>query len=109
MAACTTVGTHLPLNLLLAAVPLAPTFAGAAGPLVARSALSQMDAQPARPTWRPWWNRPSAPPLSSGRPFVRRGERGGRSWVALLRGGGLKSPYDLLLWTSFRNVPLADA
>ncbi len=35
--------THLPSNLLLAAIPLAPTFPVAAALLVARSALSQMD------------------------------------------------------------------
>ncbi|MHB8313351.1 MAG: MFS transporter, partial [Candidatus Dormibacteria bacterium] len=39
----TMVASHLPSNLLLAAVPLAPTFLGAAALLVARSTLSQMD------------------------------------------------------------------
>ncbi len=39
----TMVFTHLPSNLLLCAVPLMPTFAAAAGVLLARFALSQMD------------------------------------------------------------------
>jgi MFS family permease len=39
----TMVGTHLPSNLLLAAVAFAPTFGGAAVLLLARTTLSQMD------------------------------------------------------------------
>jgi MFS family permease len=39
----TMVGTHLPSNLLLASVAFAPTFAAAAGLLLARTTLSQMD------------------------------------------------------------------
>jgi MFS family permease len=39
----TMVGTHLPSNLLLAAVACAPTFGGAAVLLLARTTLSQMD------------------------------------------------------------------
>jgi len=39
----TMVGTHLPSNLLLAAVAFAPTFGAAAGLLLARTTLSQMD------------------------------------------------------------------
>jgi MFS family permease len=39
----TMVGTHLPSNLLLAAVAFAPGFAAAAGLLLARTTLSQMD------------------------------------------------------------------
>ncbi len=43
----TMVGTHLPSNVLLASVAFAPTFAVAAGLLLARTTLSQMDV-PAR-------------------------------------------------------------
>src|SRR5439155_9804578 len=39
----TMVGTHLPSNLLLASVAFAPNFAVAAGLLLARTTLSQMD------------------------------------------------------------------
>jgi MFS family permease len=39
----TMVGTHLPSNLLLAAVAFAPAFAAAAGLLLARTTLSQLD------------------------------------------------------------------
>jgi MFS family permease len=39
----TMVGTHLPSNILLAAVPFAPGFAAAAALLLARTTLSQMD------------------------------------------------------------------
>src|SRR5258707_6340504 len=39
----TMVGTHLPSNLLLAAVAFAPTFPVAAALLLARTTLSQMD------------------------------------------------------------------
>jgi MFS family permease len=39
----TMVGTHLPSNMLLAAVAFAPTFPVAAGLLLARTTLSQMD------------------------------------------------------------------
>jgi MFS family permease len=39
----TMVGTHLPSNVLLAAVAFAPTFPAAAGLLLARTTLSQMD------------------------------------------------------------------
>jgi hypothetical protein len=43
----TMVGTHLPSNILLAAVAFAPSFPAAAGLLLARTTLSQMDV-PAR-------------------------------------------------------------
>src|SRR5262249_61050659 len=41
--AATMVGTHLPSSMLLAAVAFAPMFPAAAGLLLARTTLSQMD------------------------------------------------------------------
>ncbi len=45
----TMAATHLPSNQLLAAVPLAPGFLGAAALLVARSTLAELDVQPDGP------------------------------------------------------------
>ena len=113
----TMVFTHLPSNLLLAAVPAAPSLPVAAGLLFARSALSQMDV-PTRQAYvmalvdphertaaAAWTNtaryvaRPLGPvlggtltPLALGAPFV----------VA----GTVKALYDLALWRWFRRVPL---
>jgi Na+(H+)/acetate symporter ActP len=109
--------THLPSNLLLASVAFAPSFAVAAGLLLARSALSQMDVPTRRayvmtlvePEERTaataytntvrYLARPIGPllagavlTLTAGAPF--------------LIAGGLKIVYDLTLWGWFRKVPL---
>jgi predicted MFS family arabinose efflux permease len=113
----TMVFTHLPSNLLLAAVPAAPSLAVASALLMARSALSQMDV-PTRQAYvmalvdpeertaaAAWTNtaryvaRPLGPALAGtltrfalGAPFV----------VA----GVVKALYDVALWRWFRRVPL---
>jgi MFS family permease len=115
----TMVFTHLPSNLLLAAVAVAPNLPIAAGFLLARAALSQMDV-PTRQAYvmtlvRPeertaaiaytntarYIVRPIGPlvagaaiSIAAGAPFV----------IASL----IKSVYDLTLWTWFRTIPLSN-
>ncbi|HKY47574.1 MAG TPA: MFS transporter [Acidimicrobiia bacterium] len=115
----TMVFTHLPSNLLLAAVAFAPSFEIAAGLLLARSALSQMDV-PTRQAYvmslveaeertaaiaytntARYIVRPIGPlvagaaiSFAAGAPFV----------IA----GTIKSIYDLALWSWFRTIPLTN-
>jgi MFS family permease len=116
----TMVFTHLPSNVLLAAIAFAPTQALAIALLLARSLLSQMDvptrqayvvalvdpdertAAAAYTNGARYASRPFAPlligPLTTiglGAPFV----------VA----GALKSVYDLSLYALFRDTPLESA
>jgi MFS family permease len=113
----TMVFTHLPANLLLAALAFAPNLETAAALLLVRAALSQMDVptrqayvialvQPAERTGAIAYTntvrylaRPIGPiaagallTLAAGAPFL----------VA----GAIKSLYDLTLWRWFRKVPL---
>ena len=115
----TMVFTHLPSNLLLAAVAFAPNFQVAAGFLLARSALSQMDVptrqayvmtlvEPAERTAAIAYTntaryivRPIGPlvagaaiTIAAGAPFV----------IA----GIIKSVYDVTLWAWFRTIPLSN-
>ncbi len=113
----TMVFTHLPSNVLLAAIPLAPTWPLAMALLLARQSLSQMDV-PARQAYvialvdphertaavayvntARYVGAPLAPVLAGisqqaalGLPFVL--------------GGGIKIIYDLAVWWWFRRVPL---
>ncbi len=116
----TMVFSHLPSNLLLVAIPFAPSLTGAVILLSARFLLSQMDVptrqaylvalvDPAEATAAAAYTnaarnaaRPVGPALAGlsqslwlGAPFV----------IA----GTLKSAYDLMLWMWFRGVPPADA
>jgi len=116
----TMVFTHLPSNLLLAAVAFAPNLPIAIALLLARFALSQMDvptrkayvvgvvdpsertAAAAYTNTARYLTRPVAPLLAGvaataalGAPFV----------IA----GALKSLYDLGLYTLFRRVPIEEA
>jgi predicted MFS family arabinose efflux permease len=114
----TMVFTHLPSNLLLAAVPAAPTLPVAAVLLFARSALSQMDV-PTRQAYvmalvdpgertaaAAWTNsvryavRPLGPVLGGALTQVALG-------APFVVAGTIKSAYDLALWRWFRRVPLA--
>lgn len=115
----TMVFTHLPSNLLLAAVAFAPNLSAAIGLLLARFALSQMDVptrqayvvavvDPAERTAATastnaarYATRPFAPLVAGvasqaalGAPFVI--------------GGALKTVYDLGLYRLFRHVDIAD-
>ncbi|MDR7575273.1 MAG: MFS transporter [Armatimonadota bacterium] len=114
----TMVFTHLPSNVLLALVPLMPTWPAAAGVLLLRHALSQMDV-PTRQAYtlalvapeertaaagitnavRP--TAASVAPLLSG--LALQAAAGGLPFVLA---GGLKAVYDLTLWALFRTVPL---
>jgi len=116
----TMVFTHLPSNVLLALVPVAPNLTGAVLLLFARTVLSQMDV-PTRQAYvmalvdpeertpaaaftntARYVTRPFGPALAGivqslalGAPFVL--------------AGSIKGIYDLVLWRSFSRVPLPDA
>jgi MFS family permease len=114
----TMVGTHLPSNMLLAAVAFAPAFAAAAVLLLARTTLSQMDVptrqalvmtvvtpqertaaaavtNASRYTVRP------AGPLVAG--LVQQVALG----APLVLAGAVKAGYDLTLWVWARHLGLA--
>jgi hypothetical protein len=116
----TMVGTHLPSNVLLAAVALAPGFAAASVLLLARTTLSQMDVptrqalvmaavdpeertaaaavtNAARYTVRPLG------PLVAG--VVQQVALGAPLVVA----GTVKAGYDVALWAWARRLPLGPA
>jgi MFS family permease len=117
----TMVFTHLPSNLLLAAVPLAPSLPVAVGLLLARTCLSQMDV-PTRQAYVmalvPSAERTAAAAATNTARYVTRPvgpalagllEPVGLAWPFLVA-GATKSVYDLVLWRLFRPVQLpADA
>jgi MFS family permease len=113
----TMVFTHLPSNLFLMAVPLAPTFPVALALLLARFALSQMDV-PTRQAYlvalvtpeertaavattnvARYVSRPLGPLLAGAAQRVALG-------LPFLIGGGVKVVYDLALYAWFRRIPL---
>ena len=115
----TMVFTHLPSNMLLAAVAFAPNLATAIGLLLARTALSQMDV-PTRQAYvmalvdpdertpaaaytntARHLSRPAGPPLAALAQTVALG-------LPFVISGGLKSVYDVTLWRWFRHVPLPE-
>jgi predicted MFS family arabinose efflux permease len=113
----TMVFTHLPSNLLLAAVPLAPSLPVAVGLLLARTCLSQMDV-PTRQAYVmalvPPAERTTAAAVTNTARYVTRPV--GTVLAGLLQPLGLgipflvagvvKSAYDLALWRLFRPVQL---
>ena len=116
----TMVFTHLPSNILLILVPLAPTLAIAIVVLLSRFALSQMDV-PTRQAYiaamvDPAERTAAAAATNSARyvarPFgplvgtVLMRVAIGAPWVVA---GALKSVYDLVLWRVFSKVPLPDS
>jgi predicted MFS family arabinose efflux permease len=116
----TMVFTHLPSNVLLAAVPFAPNLPVAAALLIARSALSQMDV-PARQAYvvtmvDPAERTAAAAYTNTARYVVRpigpvaAGALMQALWIGtpFLVAGGLKCVYDLLIFSMFRKVPLPD-
>jgi len=113
----TMVFTHLPSNLFLMAVPLAPTFPLALALLLARFGLSQMDV-PTRQAYlvtlvtpaertaavaatnvARYLARPVGPLLAGAAQRVALG-------LPFLIGGGVKVVYDLALYAWFRRIPL---
>jgi len=113
----TMVFTHLPSNLLLAAVPVAPSLPVAVGLLLARTCLSQMDV-PARQayvmTLVPPPERTAAAAVTNTARYLTR--PAGPALAGLLQplglaipfliAGAVKSGYDLTLWRLFRRIPL---
>ncbi len=115
----TMVFTHLPSNLLLAAVAFAPNLASAIALLLSRFALSQMDvptrqayvmavvdpsertAAAAYTNTARYLARPVAPLIAGA---TLRGALGAPFLIA----GALKSIYDVGLYALFRNVELGD-
>jgi len=113
----TMVFTHLPSNVLLAAVAFAPTIGWAAGLWLARVSLSQMDI-PARQAYvmalvdpqeqtgaaaytntARYVTRPLGPLLAGASQSVALG-------LPFLLAGLIKCGYDAALWLWFRHVPL---
>ena len=116
----TMVFTHIPSNLLLAAIPLAPSAAIAVVLLLGRSALSQMDV-PARQAYiaalvEPAERTAAAAYTNTARYLTR--PEGPIAAGALMQhvalaapficAGAVKVAYDLLLYAVFRRVPLPD-
>jgi predicted MFS family arabinose efflux permease len=111
----TMVATHLPSNLLLAAVPLAPTLPVAIALLLARFSISQMDV-PTRQSYTMAVVDPGERAAAAGVTGIARTI--GAALAPLAAGplyasaalasvpffvsGGLKIAYDLLLWRAFR-------
>lgn len=108
---------HLPSNLLLAVIPLAPTLPAAIALLLCRYALSQMDV-PTRQAYvmavvdpeervaataytnsARYAARPLGPVLAGAAQQLALG-------LPFFLGGGIKTAYDLTLWLWFRRVPL---
>ena len=113
----TMVFTHLPSDVLLAAVAFAPTLQVAIALLVARTALSQMDV-PTRQAYvmalvdpeertaaaaytgtARYVSRPFGPPVAAAAQTIAVG-------LPFLLSGAIKAGYDITLWVWFRRVPL---
>jgi MFS family permease len=116
----TMVFSHLPSNVLLCLVPLAPSFPLAAVLLLARHLLSQMDV-PTRQAYTMALVAPDERPAAAGFTTSARGlaqaVAPAISGLALQRAasglpfflaGGLKIAYDLALYFRFRNVKLPE-
>ncbi len=113
----TMVFTHLPSNVLLAAIPLAPSAPLAVALLFARYALSQMDvptrqayiaalvdpdertAAAAYTNTARYAVRPIGPVLAGASQQLALG-------LPFFLGGGIKIAYDLALWSWFRHIPI---
>lgn len=113
----TMVFTHLPSNVLLAAIPLAPNLPAAIALLFGRYVLAQMDV-PTRQAYvmalvDPEERTPAATVTNTARYVVRPvgpALAGVSQSIAFglpfVLAGGIKSLYDLLLWRWFRTVQL---
>src|SRR5215469_3957592 len=113
----TMVGTHLPSNVLLAAVAFAPSFAVAAALLLARTTLSQMDV-PTRQALvmaavSPEERTPASAVTNAARytvrpigPLIAGAAQQLALGAPLIIAGTIKSGYDLALWAWARHLPL---
>ena len=115
----TMVFTHLPSNLLLACIPLAPNFGAGVALLLGRSALGQMDV-PTRQAYvvalvspeertaaaaftntARYTMRPLGPVLAGVSERLTLG-------VPFVVAGTVKAAYDVVLWLWFRRVPVPE-
>jgi predicted MFS family arabinose efflux permease len=115
----TMVFTHLPSNLLLAAIPLAPSFPVAMLLLFGRFALSQMDV-PTRQAYIAALvdpdERTAAAAYTNTARYVARPFGAALAGVAqqvtlgmaFFVGGSVKAAYDVAVWAWFRGVPIDD-
>jgi MFS family permease len=116
----TMVFTHLPSNVLLALVAVAPTLGVAIGLILARSALSQMDV-PARQAYLAALVDPAERTAAAGYtnaarhlvrpagPLLASVSMGLAAGVPFLIAGGLKVIYDVAIYLSFRRIPIESA
>jgi MFS family permease len=116
----TMVFTHLPSNILLALVPLMPSFPLAAVLFLVRQMLSQMDVPTRQAYTMALVNPEERTAAASVTSLARSGGAGCSPALSglLLQGtmltlglpfifaGGLKAAYDLALWAVFRRVPV---
>lgn len=115
----TMVCSHLPSNLLLAAVPFAPSLPVAVVLLLARSILSQMDV-PTRQAYVMALVDPAERAAAAGYtngaryttrplgPVLAGASQGVLLGMPFFVAGGVKVAYDLTLWRWFRRVPLPE-
>lgn len=115
----TMIFSHIPSNVLLAAIPFAPTLTVAIALLLGRQSLSQMDV----PTRQAYISnlvdpseRTAAAAYTNTARYIARpvgpALAGAAQQIALgapfVIAGTLKIAYDLMLWAWFRRVPLDD-
>ena len=114
----TMVFTHLPSNVLLALIALAPNIGVAVALLLGRQLLSQMDV-PTRQAYIALLVRPEERTAAAA--YTNTARYAARPFGALLAGvagraafglpfilaGSLKIVYDFALWRQFRSVPMA--
>lgn len=116
----TMVFTHLPSNVLLALLPLAPTLPLALFLLFARAGLSQMDVparqayiaalvDPAERTAAAGYTNASRHLVRPAGPILASASMGMAAGLPFLIAGSLKVVYDVAVFVTFRRVHLADA
>jgi MFS family permease len=112
----TMVATHLPSNVLLLLIPLMPTLELAAGTLMARNLISQMDV-PTRQSYTMAIIPPAERAAAAGVMSVARNAAAAAApafagvllavptlGLPFLAAGSLKIVYDLAIWSVFRHV-----
>lgn len=115
----TMVFSHLPSNVLLALIPLAPSLLVAVLLLLGRSALSQMDVparqayvaalvDPAERTAAAGYTNAARHLVRPAGPALAAASMGMAAGLPFLVAGGLKVVYDLALYVTFRRVRLGD-
>ena len=117
----TMVFTHLPSNVLLAAVAFMPTWQSAGAVLLARQMLSEIDIPPRqaytmavvvpeeRASAAGFTNSVRTAAASIAPAISGAALASAASGLPFVLAGGLKAIYDLSLWFTFRKVPVPDA